>query len=461
MLGFLLAGCAAGTGRPAPALVVEPPAAWQGEAAAADAQVEEGWWRGFGAAELDALVRQAQAGSEDLGMAAARIDAARARLRIASAVRGPTLDATAEVGREARLGGRAEVDGSVRTVGFAARYEFDLWGRLAASQRQAEQALRASGFDRDTVRLGLTAEVAAAWMRLLGSRERAAIATEGLDNARRLLQLVEARRSAGAAAPLDLALQRGLVAARERELAHRRAQANELDAALAQLLGLTEGRLVATTSPARSQRLQSVRAPSVRAGLPADLLVRRPDIARVEAQLAAADADVQATRAALLPRVVLDGRIGLQGQADGGLLKNPLYNLVVGLTAPVFDGGRLAGEHALAEARRQALRGAYRAAVAAAFTEAQTALHALAGADAQAAAHAIELEQAQRAVALAEVRYRAGAETLLVLLDAQRTLYAAQDLGVQLHEAQLLARVALYRALGGGWRDEEADAGRG
>ena len=166
-------------------------------------------------------------------------------------------------------------------------------------------------------------------------------------------------------------------------------------------------------------------------------------------------------RAALLPRAVLDGRLGLQGQAYGGLLKNPLYNLAVGLTAPIFDGGRLAGEHALAEARRQELRAAYRAAVASAFTDAQTALHALAGADAQAAAHAVELEQAQRAVALAEARYRAGAETLLVLLDAQRTLYAAQDLGVQLHEAQLLARVALYRALGGGWREEEAGAGRG
>ncbi|MDQ0590046.1 TolC family protein [Variovorax paradoxus] len=164
---------------------------------------------------------------------------------------------------------------------------------------------------------------------------------------------------------------------------------------------------------------------------------------------------MQAARAALLPRVTLSASIGLQGQAPGGLLDNPLYSLAAGLAAPIFDGGRLAGARELAEARREELLGAYRAAVIAAFADAQSALHAVGGIDAQASAQADELREARRAAELSELRYEAGAETLLVLLDAQRVLYAAQDLEIQLRQARLQARVALYRALGGGWRDDD------
>jgi outer membrane protein TolC len=133
------------------------------------------------------------------------------------------------------------------------------------------------------------------------------------------------------------------------------------------------------------------------------------------------------------------------------LFDNPLYNLGAGLMAPIFDGGRLAGLRDLARARRDEVLAAYRAAIVSAVADAEGALNAVAAIDAQALAQREAVAQARRAAQLSEARYRWGAEMLLVSLDAQRTLYEAQDLEAQLQLARLQARVALFRALGGGW----------
>ena len=446
-----LAGCAAPADLPPHA--VTPPASWQSARPDTNASaIDARWWSHLGSTELDALIAQAQARNQDLAMALARVDSARAQARIAGAQRLPELTGQIDASRQGRMGGNAAVDGNAHSVGFAARYELDLWGRQGALHREARQGLRASVFERDAVQLSVTAEVASSWLQLLGLRERVAIAGQSLDNAQRVLRLVESRGRAGAAAPLELAQQRGLVATRERELARLQQQARHAETALALLLGLP------APEPAAGQvRLEALRIPAVSAGLPSELLVRRPDLAQAEARLAAADANVQAARAALLPRVTLSASVGLQGSAPGGLLDNPIYSLAAGLAAPIFDGGRLAGERDLAEARREELLGAYRAAIIGAFADAETALQAITGIDAQASAQADELLQARRAAQLSELRYRAGAETLLVLLDAQRVLYAAQDLDVQLRQARLQARVALYRALGGGWRGDNSN----
>jgi multidrug efflux system outer membrane protein len=464
----LLSGCAATANDPRPQ-AVEPPAAWRNAQADGNgaAVVDAHWWRSFGSGELDALIEEAQSRNQDLATALARVDAARARARIAGAALAPDLSGRLDAAREARMGGRADVDGSTSFVGFAASYELDLWGRRGALHQEALKGLRASEFDRDAVRLGVTAEAASSWLQLRGLREREAIARDNVANAARVLQLVEARSRAGAVTPLDLAQQRGLVAARQRELAALQRQANDAETALALLLGapalppaLRAGRKEGVQGVQGIQGatpLASLKMPSIEAGIPALALTRRPDIARAEARLAAADANLQAARAALLPGVNLSATIGLQGHAPGRLIDNPLYSLAAGVMAPIFDGGRLRGERDLSEARRSELLADYRAAILGAFADAEAALNAVAGTDAQASAQAEELLQARRAAALSESRYRAGAETLLVLLDAQRTLYAAQDLAVQLQQQRLQARVALYRALGGGWRGDAAE----
>jgi outer membrane protein TolC len=154
----------------------------------------------------------------------------------------------------------------------------------------------------------------------------------------------------------------------------------------------------------------------------------------------------------MLPRVTLGAGVGMANGRLRALFDSPLYSLAAGLAAPIFDAGRLAAGRDLAVARREELLAGYRAAVVAAFGDAATALDAVSAIDRQRDAQAQALAQARRAFTLAQSRYRAGAETLLVLLDAQRTLHAAQDASVQLKALRLQASVALYRALGGGWQ---------
>lgn len=446
----LLCACAT-TPPPQAATTLALPAQWgtPGAAGGAAGSISPDWWRSLGSAELDALVQAAQAQSLDAAAAAARLRQAEAAARQAGAALLPAVTASVDAGRQARFSGGSSTDGTAANryaAGFAASYEIDFWGRQRAGHDAALARLQASAFDKGTVGLTLTAAVADAWLRLVGGRERLAIAGLNLQGAERVLALVDARARAGAATPLERAQQRGLVATQRQAIEALRQQVQGQHTALAVLLGQ------ATPPPVQADTLAGLQPPSIGAGLPAELLVRRPDVARAEAQLAAAHADLRAARAALLPRITLGAGLGVGADRLGRAFDHPLYSLAAGLTAPIFDGGRLAAGADIQEARRDELLAQYRAAIVAAVGDAEVALQAVAGTDAQTTAQAQVLEQAQQAHALAQVRYRAGADTLLTLLDAQRTLYAAQDNAALLRQARLMASVALYKALGGGWQ---------
>jgi multidrug efflux system outer membrane protein len=312
------------------------------------------------------------------------------------------------------------------------------------------QGLRASAFERDAVRLSVTADVAATWLLALALRERTGIAARNLGNARRVLVLVESRSRAGAVPPLDLAQQRGLVAAQQRALVGLQQQAALAQTALAVLLG-TDGAVRSNWARAAARRAARARHRRGRAvglaGAAPGHRRRGGAAGRRRCQRAGG------TRRAAARRVVERVSVGTGASRFARLFGNPVYGLAAGLSAPIFDGGRLAGGQRLAEARREELLAAYRAAVIGAFADAQTALEGMSFVDAQAAAQADELAEAHRAAALSEARYRAGAETLLVLARcATHALCVAQDLAVQLRLARLQARVSLYRALGGGWQ---------
>lgn len=434
---------------------LDVPAQWQRSDAAQGDAVSQGWWRSFGSAELDALVADAQQRSLDVAAAMARLQQAQASARYAGAELLPTVNASALAGHQGRLGGHAETTGRNLSVGLAASYELDLWGRLQSQRDAAGAALRASSFDHDTVRLSVTAAVADAWLLNVGLRERGEIAQRNLQIAERLLALVESKASFGAATSLELAQQRGLVAAQRRALAALDQQQDDAQRSLALLLGQAQGPAVSQSS------VLALQVPRIDQGQPIALVTRRPDIARAEARLQAADADLEAARAAMLPRLTLTAELGAQGRQLQRVLDNPLYALAVGLAAPIFDAGRLAANRDLVMAQREELLLAYRQSIVQAFSDVQTALNAVAGVQQQALAQEEELRQARRALALAEARYRAGAETQLVLLDTQRSLYQAQDLAVQLHQERLRASVALYKALGGGWGQVQGEASKG
>jgi len=436
---LVLAGCVSAPTQVQQAQLqaLDVPAQWQRSDAAQGDAVSQGWWRSFGSAELDALVDDAQQRSLDVAAAMARVQQAQASARYAGAELLPTVNASALAGHQGRLGGHAETTGRNLSVGLAASYELDLWGRLQSQRDAAGAALRASSFDHDTVRLSVTAAVADAWLLNVGLRERGEIAQRNLQIAERLLALVESKASFGAATSLELAQQRGLVAAQRRALAALDQQQDD------------------------AQRSLALQVPRIDQGQPIALVTRRPDIARAEARLQAADADLEAARAAMLPRLTLTAELGAQGRQLQRVLDNPLYALAAGLAAPIFDAGRLAANRDLVMAQREELLLAYRQSIVQAFSDVQTALNAVAGVQQQALAQEEELRQARRAMALAEARYRAGAETQLVLLDTQRSLYQAQDLAVQLQQERLRASVALYKALGGGWGQVQGEASKG
>lgn len=419
------------------------PARWQapaGEGAAVDAR----WWNGFNSPELSRLVQAARAEGLDVAAAAARVRQAQALARIAGASLLPEVGAGVGSERSKVVGYAAYTS---HTADLWASYELDIWGAHRAARQAAVDTAAAAAYARDGVLLTLTADVADTYLRTLALRERAAIARRSLETGERILAFTQSQYRAGAATALDVARQRGLVDSLRQAVAQRDQQARDSLTALAILIGRPPQGFEVTGAV-----LDAIEAPSVGAGVPSDLLAHRPDVAQAERQLAAADADVTVARAAMLPSLTLTASAGVGNEQWGGILSHPIYDLAAGLAAPIFNAGRLAAGRDLALARREELLADYRAAIVAALGDVETALDAINGIARRQRDQDDALMQAREAVRLAESRYRAGAETLLPLLDAQRTLYDTQDQAVQLTLARLQACVALYKALGGGWR---------
>jgi NodT family efflux transporter outer membrane factor (OMF) lipoprotein len=434
-----LAGCA--TTSPIPAPRVTPPEAFSETAPAGAAELSADWWKAFDSAELQSLVQEALAGSPDLAIAAERVRQAEAAVQVAGASLFPALDLG--------FSSRKTRDSESSSTTLSASYELDLWGRNAAGVRGAEQSARATAFDRDAARLTLLAGVATAYFEVLSLRGRLAVSRDNLAIAERVLGVVEARARNGAVSPLDVARQQAAVLSQRAGLLGLEQQERQTLAALAVLVGrLPEGFEV------KAGTLAGLAVPSIDPGLPAALLTRRPDLAAAEASLAAANADLSAARAALLPSIQLTGSAGVASGALLAFLSGPSTGLAVAASVlqPIFDGGRLKGNVSIAESRERELVETYRKAILAAFADVESALAAASRLARREALQVQVEERAREALRLAEVRYREGADDLLSVLDAQRTLFDAQDQLALIRLDRLEASVALFRALGGGWQ---------
>lgn len=448
-LAGLLAACAAPTPPAGRAAAPVLPERWSAAdpASVGALLAEEGWWTRFGSAELDALVARVQSGSPDLAAAAARLRQAQARARQAGASRWPALEAQVQIRGQGGLGGQA-VDAEPRhALGLSAAWEWDLWGRLEAGRDAAHAAVQASALDAQALRLLLTATAADAWLEAVGLAERIRLGEASQAAAERIAALTEVRLRAGRATALEASRQRGLVQAQRAQVQALHQRRAELRATLTVLTGRPD------PGPTPTSRLSELTLPAVAPGLPASLLARRPDIARAAALLAAADAQRLAAEAARWPRLTLTAGLAAESASSRTLLRDPAYALAAGLVAPLLDGGRLAAERDEAVAVQDERLAAYRHAVVQAFAEVDAALQSQAALRARREAQAGALAEARRAYRLAEARWRAGADDALALLDAQRTLFQAEDEAASLHQALLQMQVRLYRVLGGGWRD--------
>jgi outer membrane protein, multidrug efflux system len=433
-----------------------PVAGTWNEAPAADAAaVSPTWWTSFGSAELQSLVDQALAGSPDLAIAAERVQQAEAQVRVAGASLFPVLSAQGDASghRTSTVGGAKSTAGAVvdsaANAGLTVSYELDLWGKNRAGVRAAESSAAASRFDRDTAQVTLVSGVATSYFDVLALRARLAIARENLATAQQVLDLVSARARNGAASALDVSRQQATVLSQQAALLPLEQQERQTLAALAVLVGRTpEGFDVKGTA------IAGLTVPAIDPGLPSSLLVRRPDLASAEAQLGAANADVAAARAALLPTITLTGTAGLASTALTSLATGgttAAIGIAASLLQPIFDGGRLRGQKAIAESRERELVETYRKAILSAFADVEQALAGTSRLGQQEQLQDEVVTQAREALRLAEIRYRAGADDQLSVLDAQRTLFTATDQLAQTQLSRLQAAVSLYKALGGGW----------
>ncbi|QCG66790.1 efflux transporter outer membrane subunit [Pseudomonas veronii] len=455
-LCLLLNACAASL--PAVDSGVTAPTAWQYAERDAAQLNNQRWWTQFGSPQLNRLIEQARRDSFDVAAAVARVRQAQATAVIAGAPLLPEVKFNLSTSHQKLLRGQGGPDldatqsnDTVNSFGanLSASYEVDFWGGRAAARDSALHSLRASASDQATVELTLLSNVADRYAQTLAARQREQIAELNLANARNVLELVQTRYDAGSATALELAQQQSLVASQQRQLPLIQQLAQESRITLAALLGQPVQALDLGTEP-----FQALTWPRIGSGVPSQLLSRRPDLAKAEAELAAAQADVRVARAAMLPAVTLGATFGSDAGKAVEILRSPYYTLTGGLVAPIFNNGRLTAERDKARARQDELLQTYRGAIINGFADVEKALSNITRLDQQRQWQTQELQAAQNALRIAESRYQAGAEDWLSVLDSQRTLYTAQDLNVQLRLSRLQASIALYKALGGGWESD-------
>lgn len=452
-LAILCAGCA--TPRPTPPPDLTPDAFEQRPPASQPRWPEKDWYRGFTSGELDSLMTLAEQNNLDLAAAAARIRQADARARAAGAAILPQIDAGANA---TYFTGRSHGQSANETDWSAllsASYEVDFWGKNRATSRSAQLAALASQAERDTLALTTLSGVANAYFQVLSLRERLNLARANFDSTREVLQVIDARYTAGAGTAAELATQRAAVANAELTIVPLQQQEFEARGALALLVGrVPEGFSVT------AEQLDGLSEPAVMPGLPAELLMRRPDVLAAETNLQAAHADLTAARAALFPTLTLTGSGGAQNPAVQAAVitlegAGSTLSLGASLVQTIFDGGRRRAVRDEAQAKEEELLASYRTAILNALLDVETALSAIRHLDLQRAAQTENVTQSERAFEGARLRYRAGAGDYLSMLDAQRTLYSARDQSSQYKLARLQAVVGLFKALGGGWQQPQ------
>jgi multidrug efflux system outer membrane protein len=434
----------------------ETSGAWK-MAVPADALARGAWWTLFGDTALNELETQALAANQDLRAAAARVEQARAAAGLARSSAWPQLAVGGSVVREQSSTTTENVVPDTLTTTYraplTAAWELDLFGRVRRLNESARADAAASAALFESVRLSLTADVAANYFSLRGLDREVALVRETVGLRRRSLDLVAARRSGGAATELDTARAETELANAEAEAAALANQRAALQNALAVLVGEPAPGFVLPVelTPAASP-------PAVPAGLPAELLERRPDIAAAERALAAANARIGVAKAAFFPAISLTGSAGFASadleqltQAD-----SRIWSIGPSLYLPIFQGGRNRANLARSRAAFDEAVAIFRARVLGAFRDVQDALTATHLLAEQSAAQERGLVAARRAATLAQTRYEAGFVAYFEVIEAQRTALATERAAVQLAARRLTNSVALLKALGGGWQAASA-----
>ncbi|MBQ5946391.1 efflux transporter outer membrane subunit [Massilia sp. ST3] len=417
-------------------------------AAATEAPAAIEWQRFFADARLKQLIGQALANNRDLRIAIANIEQARAQYRIQRADRLPSVGA-AITGQRQTTGEDQPIESVYQAGLTVSAFELDLFGRVRNLSEAALAQYLATEEARKTAQISLISSVANAYLQLLADEELLSLAQRTVQTREESDKLTQLRFENGVSSRLEVQQSRSLVETARTTLAQaQRQRAQDIN-----LLTLLVGQPI-PENPAGAT-LASTELPDLPAGLPSDLLASRPDIRAAEQQLIAANANIGAARANFFPRITLTGSVGSASTELSGLFKSGSYGWTFAPQAilPIFDYGRNTAVLGSARAQRDVAVAQYERSIQTAFREVADAL----------AGQATFSEQlrAQRAVAeaeadrfnLSDLRYRNGAASYLDLLDAQRSLFQAQQLAIQANLLRLQNQVTLYRVLGGGWTE--------
>ena len=432
------------------------------------------WQSFFSDPALQQLINAALQNNRDLRIAVLNIEQARAQFQIRRADQFPTLNAALSGSRQSSAasnnggsgGGAGAGSGSgsiasLYSAGLAVTaYELDFFGRVASLKDAALAQYLATEEGRKAAQISLIAGVANTYLALLSDDELLAITQQTLATRQASYKLAQLRFTSGVASELDLRSAQSLLEAANIALAQQNRQRalsqNALTLLVGQSVGQSMGQIGAAELAGNAPAFASIQLQDVPAGLPSDLLVRRPDIRQAEQQLIAANANIGAARAAFFPRISLTATAGSASPRLSDLFQSGTWgwSLLPQLLVPIFDAGRNSAGLASSKAAQGIALATYEKAIQTAFKEVADALagratfaEQLRAAQAQASAEAVRYR-------LADLRYQNGVASQLDQLDAQRSLFAARQAVVQTRLAQLQSQVTLYKVLGGGWKYE-------
>lgn len=433
------------------------PAGWQGGAGNQAAWPETTWWKGFQTAELDHLIDDAQNNSHDLKAAAARVAQARANVRIIGAPLYPTVAVGAGAAHIKNTS--AAVTGLSTTTNFNSYsvlpqviYGLDIWGVTSFAKEAASDALLASTYAQEVVRLTLVADVATTYFQILSLDDLLDDAHRNLDVARKTLGLVTELQRSGRMSKFDVERQASQVSTTEASIPPLVQQLRAAQHNLAVLSGKNPDEITIITSSLRTLPL-----PQVPLGMPSQLLERRPDVRQAEMNLLAANANIGAARAALFPTFTLNGLVGATRNVFAGGLVATNYTQSIGLNmlATIFDGGRRLGGIDLAKAQKLELVEIYQQTVISSLRDVEDALAGIEQFSLEEDAQRQAVTHAREVYRLADLLLHSGAADFTAVLDAERTLVSAETSADQARFNRFFSAVALYRALGGGWGGQQ------
>jgi multidrug efflux system outer membrane protein len=426
------------------------------------------WWKNFHDAELDSLIERAACSNLDLRIAQARVREARAHYRMTSADYWPTVDAAGSYARQRQSQNQpvlnsfpplpsSDYENNVYQAGFDASWEIDVFGGTRRATESAKAQIAAAQFGERDVLVTLLGEVARNYVEARGYQQRLEIARDNIHAQEQSLAIVQNRFTNGLTSDLDvqqastvLATTRAVVPALETALA---ASIHRLGVLLGQTSESLETEL-ATVAPIPAA------PPVVPVGLPSELLLRRPDVALAERQLAAATANIGVAKADLFPKFYLTGIAGFEGASADDWFKSGSQFWSVGPAVQwrIFDAGRIRANIQVQNARQEQALANYENTALSAFEDVENALTAYAKEQIRRQSLEDAVKSSQESLRLANQLYANGLSNFINVLDAERSLYQAQDALVQSDRTISANLIALYKSLGGGWETQPPSA---